>query len=119
MFPARLGAAGHAQPFRGEKENLIRHGLLLDEVLPQNTRRLQSPVKKNAWRRSSRDSTSPSTTWFLKACAIDRRIFKEIRDDLLNLSHASVEVLQLAVVCCQAEIETNGYRFAANMEIPG
>jgi hypothetical protein len=55
----------------------------------------------------------------LKACAIDRRIFKEIRDDLLNLSHASVEVLQLAVVCCQAEIETNGYRFAANMEIPG
>jgi hypothetical protein len=55
-------------------------------------------------------------TWSLNACNIDRRTSKEILDDLLNLSHESIGVLQLAVVSSQAETETNGYYFAANIE---
>jgi hypothetical protein len=55
--------------------------------------------------------------WSLKACTVDTRTFKEIREYLLNLSHESIEVLQGAVVYCQAEIETNGCCFAANIEI--
>jgi hypothetical protein len=38
-------------------------------------------------------------------CRIDRRVFKEIRKYLLNLSHESIGVLQLAVVWCQPEME--------------
>lgn len=44
----------------------------------------------------------------MKACNIDRRTFKEILDDLLNLSHESIGVLRLAVVSGQAGTETNG-----------
>jgi len=36
---------------------------------------------------------------------IDRRVFKEIRKYLLNLSHESIGVLQLAVVWCQPDME--------------
>ena len=44
----------------------------------------------------------------MNAYKIDRRTFKEILNDLLNLSHESIGALQLAVVSGQAETETNG-----------
>ena len=47
-------------------------------------------------------------TWSLNPYKIDRRTFKEILNDLLNLSHESIGALQLAVVSGQAETETNG-----------
>jgi hypothetical protein len=44
----------------------------------------------------------------LNAYKIDRRTFKEILNDLLNLSPESIGVLQLAVVSGQAETEAKG-----------
>jgi hypothetical protein len=57
------------------------------------------------------DPTSPIRS--LKAGAADRKTFKEIHGDLLNLSHESIEVLQLAAVDCRTETETADVCFAS------